>query len=338
MKNKLLINENSEMKADNLLAKYFGGNATEKDQADLEAWIAAAPENEAEFLRLTKLYEMLGKSDNSTLNIDLELEKEKFEQYIAESEEQASATPVQMFSIRQKWYFAAAVFALLITITNFVFRFNSDRQVVLASGKTATDSKLMDDTKIRLSANSTLTYKADYGRETKELALKGEARFDVGKKGTGKLRIAAGNTFIEDIGTVFQVSAYPEKDYVQVKVTQGLVRFYTADNKGISLGAQESGMYDKKTHKFRILANCNLQNGVKMIQLNLDGVTLMQAIEIVSNAYNANIQLIGDDFADKKITVNFKNEKLQTVLDVIGNTLGMKIETRGEGHFLIINN
>ncbi|MFZ4582344.1 MAG: FecR family protein, partial [Paludibacter sp.] len=300
-----------KMETDNLLAKYFGGNATEQEQNQLEDWIAASPENEQEFLRLTKLYELVGSGRVSKQNFDLAIAKTNFENYMQQTAQMTAEASkhisINVFTTKQKWYFAAATIALFITISNFVFRANSDREVVLASTTKPIETKLADETKITLSTNSTITYKANYATDNKELALNGEALFDVGGKGNGKLRITAGETFIEDIGTVFQVTAYPSADFVQVKVTEGLVKFYTADNKGVTIRTHETALYDKQTKKFRHLANSTVQNGIETIVLNLDGVTIKQAIEIISNAYNVNLQFDGNGSSDKQITVSFVN-------------------------------
>jgi ferric-dicitrate binding protein FerR (iron transport regulator) len=187
---------------------------------------------------------------------------------------------------------------------------------------------------VYLSAGSTLTYDASFAKNNKEISLNGEARFEVGTLGNGKLRVAANETFIEDIGTVFEVSAFERNDYVQVKVTEGLVKFYTATDKGIVVKAHETGIYDKRTKKFRIAAHYKLVNGNELVQLNLDGVTLQQAVQIIENAYNINIKLANDDFADKQITVSFTNEKAETVLYIMSQTLGLKVEKVGDSFLL----
>ncbi len=317
------------MEADNLLAKYFGGNATEQEQAQLDNWIAASPENEQEFLRLTKLYELVGSDLDSKQNFDAAVAKTNFENYMQQSTEASKHISINVFTTKQKWYFAAATIALFITISNFVFRANSDREVILTSTTKSVETKLADESKITLSANSTITYKANYAAENKELALLGEARFDVGSKGNGKLRITAGETFIEDIGTVFQVTAYPGADYIQVKVTEGLVKFYTAANEGVTIRAHETALYDKQTKKFRHLANSTVQNGVESIVLNLDGVTIKQAIDIISNAYNVNLQFDGNGSSEKQITVSFTNENLDTVVRIMSQTLGLQVTKQG---------
>jgi ferric-dicitrate binding protein FerR (iron transport regulator) len=75
------------MEADTLLAKYFGGNATEQELLQLEEWIATSPENEVEFMRMTKLYELAGTPENARLEINIEAAKQQFNDYRAKSNE-----------------------------------------------------------------------------------------------------------------------------------------------------------------------------------------------------------------------------------------------------------
>ena len=51
---------------DNLLARYFGGNASEDDMKELENWISLSDENQQFFDQTTDLYEKLS-SINSNI-------------------------------------------------------------------------------------------------------------------------------------------------------------------------------------------------------------------------------------------------------------------------------
>lgn len=321
------------MEADTLLAKYFGGNATEQEMLQLDAWIAASPENEAEFMRMTKLYELAGTPENARININIEAAKQQFNEYRTKSNDK-KLIPFRTAKNKRSWLVgAAAVGLLLLATTLFWQKFNTNPTVLSAQHK-ALQTQLADATTVHLSAGSTLTYDDSFSKKNKEISLKGEARFEVGTLGTGKLRVAADETFIEDIGTVFEVSAFDRNDYVQVKVTEGVVKFYTATDKGIVVKAHETGIYDKRNKKFQIAARYALENGNEQVQLNLDGVTLQQAVQIIENAYNINVKLANDDFANKQITVSFTNEKAETVLNIMSQTLGLIVEKDGENFLL----
>jgi ferric-dicitrate binding protein FerR (iron transport regulator) len=321
------------MEADTLLAKYFGGNATEQELLQLEEWIATSPENEAEFMRMTKLYELAGTPENARLEINTEAAKRQFNDYRTISNEKKHVQ-FRLASNKRTWLVSAAAIGLLLLATTLFWRTQDTNPIVLSAQLEPLKTQLADATTVHLSAGSTLTYDASFAKKNKEISLNGEARFDVGTLGTGKLKVTANETFIEDIGTVFEVSAFERNDFVQVKVTEGLVKFYTATNKGIVVNAHETGIYDKRTKKFRIAARYKMENGNELVQLNLDGVTLQQAVRIIENAYGITVKLDDGDFADKQITVSFTNEKAETVLYIMSQTLGLKVEKVGDSFLL----
>ncbi len=321
------------MDADNLLAKYFGGTATEQELLQLENWIATSPENEVEFMRITKLYELAGTPENARLEINTETAKQQFNDYRAKSNKKKHLQ-FRSDSNKRSWLVGAAAVGLLLLATTLFWQKQDINPIVLSAQLEPLKTQLADATTVHLSAGSTIAYDNNFSKRNKEITLKGEASFDVGNLGTGKLRVTADETFVEDIGTVFEVSAFERNDYVQVKVTEGLVKFYTATDKGIVVKAHETGIYDKRTKKFRIAARYTLENGNKLVQLNLDGVTLQQAVRIIENAYNINVKLANDNFADKQITVSFTNEKAETVLYIMSQTLGLKLEREGDNFLL----
>jgi len=317
------------METEKILSKYFGGTATEHELAQLEDWIAASPENEAEFMRMTKLYELAGTPVDARLDLNTEAAKQRFSAYRTKSEA-AKHVQFRPFTNKRNWLIGVAAVGLLMLVSTIFWQKYSNDSVVLTAQLNPIETQLADETKVRLSANSSITYDDAFAKENKEIVLHGEARFEVGTAGNGKLRVTADETFIEDIGTVFEVSAFDRNDYVQVKVKEGLVRFYTATNKGIVVNAHETGIYDKRTKKFRIAARYTLENGSEQVQLNLDGVSLQQAVKIIENAYGISVKLANDDFADKQITVSFTNEKAETVLYILSQTLGLKTEKEGD--------
>jgi len=319
------------MESENLLARYFSGQASKDELKLLDNWINASPDNEAEFMRMTKLYEITGLNENEKPHFDYTNAKISFEKHIYTNHKKSNS--FRIFNAKRNWIAVAAVLALLIAVGTVMKQANQISEVTIASNSKPTECILPDNTKTALSANSCLKYKTDFAVTNKVLNLTGEAKFSVGKSGKGKLKIAAGETFIEDIGTVFEVTAYEKDNYIQVKVFEGVVKFYTSTDKGLVLHARETGIYNKVSKKFRILAGYKSGRNSNL-QLNLDGVTLQQAVRIIENAYQTTIKLAEDNYADKQITVSFSDEQVNTVLSVMSQTLGLRVE-KNKDYYLI---
>ena len=242
---------------DNLLARYFGGNASEDDMKELENWISLSDENQQFFDQTTDLYEKLSSINSNIPTPNTNTARNKFIAYMSINKDNQH---FEEFEIKHKpfynkWLFQAASIALFIMLSYGGWNtFLSDHEMVLATQIDLKQSILPDQTQVKLSKNSKITYSSNFGEKIKLIKLEGEANFTVGHSGSGTLLIQANETFIEDIGTVFEVTAYPDSNFISVKVSEGSVRFYTKSNKGITLTSNETGIYNKQTKTFQVLA------------------------------------------------------------------------------------
>lgn len=322
---------------DNLLARYFGGNILDNDMAELEEWISASTENQTYFDQMTNLYEKSGRSDRAMPEPDIALAKEKFIHYIT-SQQETESTPV--YAIRRiPFYknrmFQAASIALLMMLSIATWKvFLSGHETTIAYQMASKDEMLPDQTQVILSKNSKITYGSDYSKNDKTIRLEGEANFRVGHAGKGRLQVIANETFIEDIGTVFAVTAYPDSNYVSVRVREGQVHFYTRNNNGLKIGVGETGIYNKQSKAFKILAQRidSLQAG--SMHVDFQAMGLKDAIDIISNAYKVKINLADKSIGNRKITVNFDGEDVNIVLQIIAQTLDLQLVKGDNGYQL----
>lgn len=324
-------------KIDNLLARYFGGNASDKDMLDLEQWISLSSENQSYFDQMSELYVKLGGDESLTLHPNKELAKEKFRAYMSLHK---VTKPKKTIEIRRNpfyksWMFQAASFTLFIMLSFSVWRlYLSNSEIVLATKMTSKQEVLPDQTQVHLSKNSKVTYSSNYSDSNKIIKLEGEANFKVGHTGKGRLQVIANNTYIEDIGTVFKVTAYPDNNFVSVKVQEGEVHFYSKDNKGVRIKANGAGIYDKQTKTFKVLAQKVNKLKEGYMHIDLQEIELRNAIDIISNAYKVDIKLNEKSIGEKKITVNFDGEDVNVVLQIITQTLNLELDKGDNGYLL----
>ena len=83
--------------------------------------------------------------------------------------------------------------------------------------------QLPDRSRIILAPEARVRIPADFGRRVRELVLEGEALFEVVHDSTRPFRVRAKGAVVEDIGTRFDVRAYPEDSIVAVAVAEGAV-------------------------------------------------------------------------------------------------------------------
>jgi len=321
---------------DILLARYFGGNTSEEDMQRLEQWISASTENQQSFDEMTSLYAKLGSTEPPMPTPDTKKAKATFMAYIASQEDKkATVFKIQSTPFYKSRLFQAACITLFIVMSFTGWKlFISEHDMVLATQMDLIQKVLPDQTDISLSKNSKITYSSRYSKRNKIIRLQGEATFKVGHAGKGKLQVMASETFIEDIGTVFAVTDYPESNYISVKVREGEVHFYTKDNNGLVIASNETGVYNKKTRTFKVIAQKldTLKSG--SMHVEFQAMALKDAIDIISNAYKVDIKLSDKSVEERKITVNFDGEDVNLVLQIITQTLDLNLEKGAKGYTL----
>ena len=321
---------------DILLARYFGGNATKAEMQELERWMAASPTHQQEFDDMTQLYMKLAGPMKEMPSPNRANAKAVFSSYINKSKQiDSQITAPKRIQFSKKWMAIAASIALIISISIGVWNIPSGEYEVTVIAKSSPKHELLPDkTEIKLSGNSKITYSSNYGKKTKKLKLEGEAKFEVGHAGIGTLQVAAQETFIEDIGTTFTVNAYPDSNYVKVKVSKGQVHFFSKTDNGLIINANETGIYDKKTKTFKILKLKLEQLIAKGMHVEFKGMVLREVIDIINKAYHVDVKLAKKSIGQRKITVNFDGESLDMVLEIITETLELKLNHENNNYLL----
>lgn len=144
--------------------------------------------------------------------------------------------PFESFSIPRKvsrarfrWWKAAAVLFILIGAGILIVYQRANRTIeIVAAGGVHKDLVLPDGTRVWLNSGSKIAYSAGYlQHKRREISLTGEAYFDV--KHTAQHPFVI-HTFyginIEDIGTKFNVKAYPADSSMETTLIQGAIEIY----------------------------------------------------------------------------------------------------------------
>lgn len=318
---------------DNLLARYFGGNASENDMQRLENWLSESQENRDYFDQMTALYEKLSAFSGDIPKPKTAEAKKAFMEYMSKNDSTKPLVEFRRKPVYHNLFFrVASIFLLVIVSAAAYYLFNAEKEIVFATATNKEQLQLPDETEIQLAENSKIVYSSNFSKKEKVIRLYGEASFNVGHKGNGRLKVIAGETFVEDIGTVFEVKTLA--DIVSVSVKQGAVHFYTLANEGLTLHSSETGIYDKKANLFKILAKQSESGIAGAIHIDFQNMALSDAIAIIQNAYNINIRLAESSLADRHITVNFDGEDVDMVLQIMIETLNLDLEQTKNGYTL----
>lgn len=336
-----------DSRIDILLAHYFGGEATEKELRELDDYLSESPENEAYFMELTKLYEQSAMVDFYP-QPDTEKAFSGFKQYVREEEsdiqnEQQTISP--KLHKRLISYVAAASILLVVGLVAYFFLFGQSDTITL----TADNSKLFtlyDNVEVLLTQGSTLSYDE---QKPNEVELYGEAAFTVKGETAKKIIVKAGNAYIEDIGTVFTVSAFYPADSVVVDVREGEVLFYSDTNKGIRLEKDGKGVYNSKQNTFVQIDLTPVQEPEPVLVIDEEkpereeplndlyfyNARLKNVISSIESRYNVSIELAPLSLGDNLIDVSFSSDDtVDDILVILSETLTLKLTKEGSRYIL----
>ncbi|MBX3257644.1 MAG: FecR family protein [Chitinophagaceae bacterium] len=101
---------------------------------------------------------------------------------------------------------------------------------VVTNGGSKSTVHLPDGSSVIINTGSKLTYNKDFGVETREIFLKGEAFFDIVKNEQAPLVVHAGNVEIKVKGTIFNVKAYVEDSIVEASLIEGAIEVFSQND------------------------------------------------------------------------------------------------------------
>lgn len=227
-----------EDNTDILLARYFSGEATPQELEQLDHWLSESQENEKHFEEMTLLFQETALR-HSLLEPDKERALSRFRDYMnsgERKEKKGYRIPAVISGIAASFLLLAGLF--------FLYRYTTKE--ILLTAEQEPVYHIIGHTEIRLAPGGRLKYG---NKKTDPIELQGDARFDV-RAGNQSLLVKAGDTYIEDIGTVFSVYAGAKDETVVVEVEEGAVRFFTRSLSGILVHEGERGIYEPHSRQF----------------------------------------------------------------------------------------
>lgn len=310
---------------ESLIAKFLSGEATDSERDEVEQWKSESPENLDYFNILSKIYiqaplakiEKNYDADAAWLKLKSEINSEK-----------KDATIRNINSAGSNWSFLriAASIILVAGLSFVAYQFLSTEKVVpvtLASQNAVEEFKLPDSTQVVLNKNSKLVYA--YSENKRKAELKGEAFFDLGQDPSRPFELTAGNLTIHDIGTSFNVKATEGSDSVIVFVESGEVVLTSPSNNYVNLIKGEKAVYLRKRDQFikETLADTNAL-AYKTKIFVFENASLISAVQKLNEVYDSNI-IVAENIQSCHITATFRNESVDAIVDIIAETLTLRI-------------
>ena len=216
---------------------------------------------------------------------------------------------------------AAAVVILVVNLSWLAWRYNdiTDQTFLVEVSQGDRASFILpDESKILLNAESSLSYNTTK-TGVREVALTGEAYFQVTKDKSHPFIVKTGDVSIEVLGTSFNVSSYEEDEIIEVSLVEGSIQLrvpgMTTSN---LLKPSQKAIYNKRENTVKIIASDNeYETAWTQNKLVFNSERLADVIGKIERWYGVKISLQLPDIAEDRISGSFKNEQITNVMEAL---------------------
>lgn len=304
-----------------LLALYLSGEADEEQRGAVEAWAAEAPANADELRRMRELWDLGGQAVDVP-EVDVEAAWVRLEARIADAEGKGR---VRSIGVRTwpRWLSAAAMVALLVLAARWFFQPASTTYLARAQPE---QFLLADSSRTVLFPGSKL--KETMGKQ-RAIRLQGRAYFEVRRDEQRPFTVDAGDLRVTVLGTAFEVADYDTAAFATVRVRNGHVRV-VAGADTLDLLAGDHVRYDKKRHVLERRPAPPMEvYGLRV--LKFEGAPMAQVVQQLETLYKVRITLANERIAACRLTAEFNDEPIGSIVDVIAETFGLHATAKPDG-------
>jgi transmembrane sensor len=315
-----------------LLARYFGGNASEEDKAMVLRKKEQDPSFAQLYLQAQQLF-LIPAAETESYEPDVEKGWQRLQ---IKAQMREASMPTVSRSRNINWPYAAsavaAAFIVLILVAGLWLTGRFTHPDEWVEVQTALHEirvlELADGSMVTLNENSRLSYPANFTKDSRTVRLSGEAYFEVQKAEGKRFTVLAGGTSTEVIGTAFYLQAYPNRE-VRIQVSEGKVAFASLENEeAVFLTPGEEAVMDKShqaPHK-QVIEDPNFQAWQsKKLQFN---DTRLEAY------FDTSIAIGNKDLKNCRFTVSFREAELEEVLEILSLTGNLSIKKESDTYVI----
>lgn len=314
---------------DDLIGKVLAGEASVQEQQKVYAWIAESEANRSYYENLRTIFERAASVDVK-VEFDTDAAWSKVRQQLGNGKVISMHKRIEQTSIWVRIAAGIAIFSGVIYFLNNPIGQSTQQMAVVSADATRQDT-LPDGSTAFLNKKSELAYSYDAKAKSRKVKLKGEAYFSVQHDEEKPFVIEADEILVRDIGTEFNLKAYPEKDTIEILVTEGEVQFYTLYDSGLNLKAGQRAIYSKRNKMFyRIEKPDTNILAYKTKVFSFNNTDLKSVVALLNEVYNSRIVLANTKLFDCRLTANYKEDDPAIIAEVIAETMNLTLTKKGE--------
>ncbi|PRY55221.1 FecR family protein [Arcticibacter pallidicorallinus] len=310
---------------DELLIKYLLRETRQDEDRKVELWLAASESHRKQFSNLELIWNTSKKlATASTINED-----EAWERFKAKTVSIPQTKPVKLWA-RYGWMKIAAALVLVCGAW-MMFNLMGNKNKTLTAYQQTLNQSLPDGSSVILNKNSVLSYSFDADGGDRNVKLeRGEVFFHVAPDKQRPFIIETDGLNIEVVGTSFNVKH--TESLTEVIVETGIVKVSKGEqvvelHKGEKVTAREG--------KLTLLKNTDLlYNYYRSNEFVADNTPLWRLVEVLNEAYQAEIRIENPALRNVTLTTRFQNESLDRILQIVGETINCEVIRRGNSYIL----
>lgn len=316
---------------DELLVKYLANEATPPEQDMVEAWISSSEANRHYFHHFQLIWDE-SRQLAATTTVDENKAWQKFQRRIKKEETQKTTTS------RFGWWSIAASILIIAGAAWFIGSIlknkrNQTTEVLnIASINEVKKDTLPDGSIATLNKHTVLSYPVSFKGKTRNVKLNGEAFFNVKPDKEKPFVIDVNNVQIKVVGTSFNVRSY--NGITEVIVETGIVQVIKAGETIELKAGERTSLGQKDSTAAKEQSADKLYNYYISKTFVCDNTPLWKLVEKLNEAYGVNIKIEREQLRKLPLTVTFDEESLDTILNIISQTLMIKI-SRNDNEIII---
>lgn len=329
-----------------ILRKYMENTASEKEVRLLEQWLHQ-PENERLFEKYLEkewdnhLLENAEDTPNfnevlNSINSDIDFNKPTL------------LPGGRTNSTRLSWQLISGVAAVVTIFFLFWVFIPSDENENLAAVQAVTEIKsnpkgqksvivLRDGSRVKLNADSELSFPETFSDSSRIVYLKGEAFFEIARDVDRPFTVVTENIATTALGTTFNVKAFPEQADIEIVLATGKVKVVNtnpseiAKEDGLTLDPHFRATFSKANHGLHkdsidVTETLAWKDGILYFQ----DARLDEIREKLERWYNVEFTVLDENrWGRRQFTGSFDNESLKNVLEGISFSSKFKYHITG---------
>ena len=317
---------------------------SDSDWEELAGSLSEENENQSELLKRfrsedrynTEKYwkELKKMNDNSEINVDQAWNK--VWSRIRETETITTEKPDNLKFLRNRFLQIAAIGLIILglgaAMTYLLSPDSFSRKITASTGSDEKNLRvtLPDGSDVFLNRNTILSYRAGFGKTGRNVALSGEAFFEIEPDGDNPFTVDAGKARVKVTGTSFNVITNNNDSAVEVFVETGQVILSdNAGTKNLLLDAGYIGTIDKGVSGKALNNNPNYRawnTGV----LKYDGQTLNVVFHDLKRTYNMEIIVDDQGILDQPWVTTIDNLSQDTIIRLICASFNLSYTKDGD--------